>query len=98
MGLMNYHDKLVINLLFIRFCLNEVHTNIEAMSYLTDHILYNIQYSHDPNLKEAKSLLKRLLTRHLYKFVGSYNLLIVSIVSNNIKIVIVILFKIYIFN
>jgi hypothetical protein len=64
--------------------LNEAHTNIEAMSYLTDHILYDIQYSHDPNLKEAKILLNRLLSRDLYKFVGSYNLLIVSIVSNNV--------------
>jgi len=62
--------------------LNEAHTNIEAMSRLTDHILYDIQYSHDPNLEEAKSLLNRLHTRHLYKFIGSYNLIFVSIMLN----------------
>lgn len=65
--------------IFFRFGLNEAHTNIEAMSRLTDHILYDIQYSHDPNLEEAKSLLNRLHTRHLYKFIGSYNLIFVSI-------------------
>lgn len=81
--LINY-KTFIINILTFRFCLNEAHTNIEAMSHLSDHILYDIQYSHDPNLEEAKSLLNRLLTRHLYKFVGSFNLLFVSIVSNNI--------------
>lgn len=68
--------------IFFRFGLNEAHTNIEAMSRLTDHILYDIQYSHDPNLEEAKSLLNRLHTRHLYKFIGSYNLIFVSIMLN----------------
>lgn len=67
---------------FFRFGLNEAHTNIEAMSRLTDHILCDIQYSHDPNLEEAKSLLNRLHTRHLYKFIGSYNLIFVSIILN----------------
>jgi len=65
--------------IFFRFGLNAAHTNIEAMSRLTDHILYDIQYSHDPNLEDAKSLLNRLYTRHLYKFIGSYNLIFVSI-------------------
>lgn len=58
--------------------MNEAHTNVEAMSYLTDHILYDIQYSLDPNLEEAKHLLNRLHMRHLYKCIGSYNLLFVS--------------------
>lgn len=64
--------------------MNEAHTNIEAMSRLTDHILYDIQYSHDPNLEEAKSLLNRLFTRHLYKYIGSYNLIFVSIMLSSI--------------
>lgn len=50
------------------------------MSCLTDHIMYDIQYSNDPNLEEAKSLLNRLNTRHLYKLIGSYNLIFVSII------------------
>lgn len=65
-----------------RFRLNEAHTNNEAMSYLTDHIFYDIQYSQDPNLEEAKSLLKRVHTRNLYKFICSYNLIFVSIIYN----------------
>lgn len=60
--------------------MNEAHTNIEAMSRLTDHILYDIQYSHEPNLAEARSLLHRLHTRHLYHLIGSYNLTFVSII------------------
>lgn len=48
------------------------------MACLTDHIMYDIQYSHDPNLEEAKSLLNRLHTRHLYHLIGSYNLIFVS--------------------
>lgn len=50
------------------------------MSRLTDHILYDIQYSHEPNLAEARSLLHRLHTRHLYHLIGSYNLTFVSII------------------
>lgn len=61
-----------------KFALNETHTNIEAMSRLTDHILCDIQYSNDPKLEEAKSLLNRLQTRHLYKFIGSYNLIFIN--------------------
>jgi len=60
--------------------LNEAHTNNEAMSYLTDHIFYDIQCSQDPNLEEAKNLLKRIHTRDLYKFICSYNLIFVSII------------------
>lgn len=73
--------NLIVNFIF-RFYLNETQTNIEAMSYLTDHILYDIQYSNDPNLEEAKSLLNRLHTRNLYKLINSYNLILVSIISN----------------
>lgn len=62
-----------------RYSLKEVHTNIEAMSRLTDHILYEIEYSLDPNLITAQNLLKNLQNRNLYKFVGSYNLNVVSI-------------------
>lgn len=71
-----------------RFYLNEAHTNIEAMSCLTDHILYDIQYSHDPNLEAAKQLLNRVHMRHLYTFIGSYNLLFVSMIflTNKFKI------------
>lgn len=52
------------------------------MSRLTDHIFYDIQYSLDPNLEEARSLLNRVHTRHLYQFIGSYNLILVSIIFN----------------
>jgi len=65
---------------FFRFQLNNAHTNNEAMSYLTDHIFNDIQCSQDPNLEEAKSLLKRVHTRDLYKFICSYNLIFVSII------------------
>lgn len=74
------YNKYTNTLLYIifRFRLNEVHTNIEAMACLTDHIIYDIQYSHDPNLEEAKNLLNQLHTRHLYNLIGSYNLIFVS--------------------
>lgn len=55
------------------------------MSHLTDHILYNIQYSDDPNLKAAKTLLDRIHTRRLYKLIRSYNLILVSKKVFNIK-------------
>ncbi|XP_050434424.1 deoxynucleoside triphosphate triphosphohydrolase SAMHD1 [Adelges cooleyi] len=61
-----------------KYSLKEVHTNIEAMSRLTDHILYEIEYSLDPNLITAQNLLKNLQNRNLYKFVGSYNLNVIN--------------------
>uniref|UniRef100_A0A1B6F1L0 HD/PDEase domain-containing protein n=1 Tax=Cuerna arida TaxID=1464854 RepID=A0A1B6F1L0_9HEMI len=54
--------------------LKEAHRNPESLSRLTDHVFYDILYSTDKSLSQAKELLQRVLKRDLYKFVGSYNL------------------------
>ncbi|XP_063228176.1 deoxynucleoside triphosphate triphosphohydrolase SAMHD1 isoform X2 [Bacillus rossius redtenbacheri] len=54
-----------------QYKLSEAHTSMEAFSHLTDHIFYDILYSPLEELSEAQKIIKRILTRDLYKLVGS---------------------------
>ncbi|KAM8842311.1 deoxynucleoside triphosphate triphosphohydrolase SAMHD1-like [Synchiropus picturatus] len=52
------------------FTLSEAITDIEAYSKLTDHVFEDILYSSDPQLEQARAILRRIVTRDLYKLVG----------------------------
>ena len=43
---------------------------MEAFTKLTDNIFLEILYSTDPNLDDARTILKKIESRNLYKFVG----------------------------
>uniref|UniRef100_A0A452GAS5 Deoxynucleoside triphosphate triphosphohydrolase SAMHD1 n=1 Tax=Capra hircus TaxID=9925 RepID=A0A452GAS5_CAPHI len=44
--------------------------DMEAFTKLTDNIFLEILYSTDPNLDDARTILKKIESRNLYKFVG----------------------------
>ncbi|XP_054429762.1 deoxynucleoside triphosphate triphosphohydrolase SAMHD1 [Pteronotus mesoamericanus] len=44
--------------------------DMEAFTKLTDNIFLEILYSTDPQLEEAREILKKIEHRHLYKYVG----------------------------
>lgn len=44
--------------------------DMEAFTKLTDNIFLEILYSTDPNLNDARTILKKIESRNLYKFVG----------------------------
>ena len=51
--------------------LSEACDNIEVFSQLTDeYLIRTIQFSQDPGMTEAKEIVKRIVTRELYKTVG----------------------------
>ncbi|XP_053713055.1 deoxynucleoside triphosphate triphosphohydrolase SAMHD1-like [Synchiropus splendidus] len=52
------------------FKLSEAITDMEAYSKLTDHVFEEILYSSDPQLEQARAILRRIVTRDLYKLVG----------------------------
>ncbi|XP_047445397.1 deoxynucleoside triphosphate triphosphohydrolase SAMHD1-like [Mugil cephalus] len=52
------------------FKLSEAKNNMEAYSKLTDHLFEHILYSDTEDLKEAREILQRIVSRKLYKFVG----------------------------
>lgn len=60
----------LITLLCCSISLKDVHRSAESMSEFTDHVYYDILYSRDPKLAEARTILQRVLSRKLYKFVG----------------------------
>ncbi|XP_022194966.2 deoxynucleoside triphosphate triphosphohydrolase SAMHD1 isoform X2 [Nilaparvata lugens] len=53
----------------------DAHTDIKTFAKLTDHIFYDIYNSMDPKLAPAQAILKRILKRQLYTYIGSYKVL-----------------------
>lgn len=56
-----------------KLCLSRVHEDMEAYTYLTDEVFHRILLAEgkDPELIKAQDILRNLLTRKLYLFVGS---------------------------
>uniref|UniRef100_A0A1B6MIH2 HD/PDEase domain-containing protein n=1 Tax=Graphocephala atropunctata TaxID=36148 RepID=A0A1B6MIH2_9HEMI len=54
--------------------LRKAHQNAASLSQLTDHVFYDILYSSDENLAEARKLIQRVLKRDLYKLVETVNI------------------------
>ncbi|KAF5886396.1 deoxynucleoside triphosphate triphosphohydrolase SAMHD1, partial [Clarias magur] len=50
--------------------MSEAIDDMEAFTKLTDHVFEKILYSSDPKLSEAQTILKNIVSRRLYKFVG----------------------------
>ncbi|RZF42746.1 hypothetical protein LSTR_LSTR013437 [Laodelphax striatellus] len=52
----------------------DAHTNIRVFATLTDHIFYDIYNSLNPKLAPAQALLKRILKRQLYTYIGAFKI------------------------
>ena len=48
--------------------------DMAAYMQLSDHIYYKILYSVEPELEEAREILKKIERRQIYKCIGSYKL------------------------
>uniref|UniRef100_A0A4W2FKI5 Deoxynucleoside triphosphate triphosphohydrolase SAMHD1 n=1 Tax=Bos indicus x Bos taurus TaxID=30522 RepID=A0A4W2FKI5_BOBOX len=57
--------------------------DMEAFTKLTDNIFLEILYSTDPNLNDARMILKKIESRNLYKFVGETQPMIQRIKKEN---------------
>lgn len=57
--------------------------DMEAFTKLTDNIFLEILYSTDPNLNDARTILKKIESRNLYKFVGETQPMIQRIKKEN---------------
>lgn len=51
-------------------CISTAIDDMEAFTKLTDNIFLEILHSTDPNLSEAREILKKIECRNLYKYVG----------------------------
>ncbi|XP_030279062.1 deoxynucleoside triphosphate triphosphohydrolase SAMHD1-like [Sparus aurata] len=52
------------------FTLSTAMDNMEAYTKLTDHVFEQILFSSSDDLKEAREILERIISRDLYKFLG----------------------------
>jgi hypothetical protein len=74
--------KLKFVIFVYRYALSEAHKHVEALSRMTEHILYDILYSTEDKFKQARELLNRILKRDLYRIVDSKNFSAELLVNN----------------
>lgn len=65
--------------------LKDAHKHREVYSKLTDHILYNIQYSHEDGLKRSRRIFENIERRKLYTFLGRRRVDLNSLEGKTVK-------------